>query len=749
MERRQFLITTFGLTSASVLSSCGNPENKLIPVLIPHDEWIPGIDYWKATSCAMCSAGCGILVRTRDMKANKIEGNPAHPANRGGLCARGQAGLQVLYNTDRVRTPLKLAGARGSGQFQEISWDEAIKALTDKLKELQAQTDTAVLFATSEPWGVTRYAATRLKGSLPQCQIVTEDVRGQLTQRAYAQVYGRTGRPIFDIGNARFVLSFGARFLETWHSPTMYSHAYGEFRRGEGRPRGKFVQIEPRLSLTGANADEWLPARPGSERLVALGIAQVIIREGLIKNVAAPQGLDDYAPEKTAQQTDVPAEKIIKIAHEFAASQPAVAIADDAVDSQDTAVQAREIARIEAIQFLNSLAGNLNKRGGVLVTGKASQAAPERNTPASRPAAVPDFDPLLQLREPERNFGELMPLEAILSQSGKIGALLTHHINPAHTSPAILEKLKAIPFIVSFSSLKDETTQLADLVLPDHSYLENWDLRASEVAEADESGKVSRTYAVRLSQPVLAPEYSTRQTADVLLAVSNELGGSENQSALKTAEEIVKQAAGQLQKQKGSIEAATPDDFWKTLVERGVWVGEVAEAVPSVAEARPRSIILEPSQAADAAGGQFPLTLLAYEHNALGIGETANIPWLQEMPDPMTSVIWGSWVEINPRTAASLGVADGDLVEIKSTQGAVQAPAVIYPAIRPDVVAMPLGQGHTQGLFAANRGVNAALLLTSNRGPGMTPVSISKAPGAVELVRFGTMLPEEVPAKRQ
>src|SRR6476659_8289501 len=96
--------------------------------------------------------------------------------------------------------------------------------------------------------------------------------------------YGASYRPIFDVANATYLLSFGARFLETWHSPVMYSLAFGEFRRSRGKARGKLVQVEPRMSLTGANADEWIPARVGREGLTALAVAQVIVRERIARN---------------------------------------------------------------------------------------------------------------------------------------------------------------------------------------------------------------------------------------------------------------------------------------------------------------------------------------------------------------------------------------------------------------------------------------------------------------------------------
>src|SRR5262245_48533173 len=291
MKRREFIIlTSVGATSASLLSACGHPEEKLIPAFIPDEEFVPGIDYWKASTCGMCSAGCGILVRTREHKANKIEGNPSHPVNRGALCARGQAGLQLLYNPDRIKGPLKRTGDRGSEQFEQISWDEAIKLLAGKLSEIKSAGNAGrVPFATGERQGVTGFAAEHLMSGYGSSLLASIDRENEgSTRESYAEAY-RSARPIFDIANATYLLSFGARFLETWHSPVMYSLAYGEFRSAKNHARGRLVQVEPRMSLTAANADEWLPAAVGTEGLVALSIAQVIAREGLIKGAASSE----------------------------------------------------------------------------------------------------------------------------------------------------------------------------------------------------------------------------------------------------------------------------------------------------------------------------------------------------------------------------------------------------------------------------------------------------------------------------
>lgn len=723
MKRREFIVlTSVGAASATVLTSCGHPEQKLIPAFIPDDDYIPGLDYWKTSTCGLCSAGCGIVVRTREHKANKIEGNAQHPVNSGALCARGQAGLQLLYNPDRINGPMKRTGERGSGEFAPITWDEAIKSLATRVGETKQQPDSLV-FLTGQPHGVTGFAAEALATACGSKSLVAAGFSNEpVTLAGYQKSYGVQGVPFFDIANATYLLSFGARFLETWHSPVMYSLAYGDFRNSRGQIRGTLVQVEPRMSLTAANADEWLPAAPGTEGLLALAIAQVIVRENLSAETPKPaflsSPLDDYAPEKTTERIDISVERIVRIAREFAKSARPLAIAGGSA------------ADHESIHFLNTLVGNIGKPGGVMIEG------------ASR------FDPFAGLRTnaPEWSTN----LEAAIA-AGKARALLIHRANPAYEKPSVVEALKTVPFIASFSVLMDETTRLADLVIPDHTYLESWDLTAA-------GAKAARVATI--TAPVVTPEFDARQTADVIIATLREVGGgAETSLPFESSQEIVRKAAGALRTQGGSVTAENDDDFWTALAERGVWSsdqgakqnGSAKPGAPAAAKAKkeqPLAVPVTPAtQPEPETAGDYPLTLLAFESASLGFGEHANLPALQELPDPMTSVVWGSWLEVNPRTAADLGIADGDLVQINTPHGEARVPAIVYPAIRPDVVAMPSGQGHTNhGTFSQNRGVNIATLFPQSRGtlpqPGLVRARITRLAEKARLVRFGTNIPE-------
>lgn len=728
MKRREFIILSgIGATSASLLSACGHPEEKLIPALIPDEEYVPGIDYWKPSTCGMCSAGCGIVVRTREHKANKIEGNPLHPVNRGALCARGQAGLEVLYNPDRIKTPLKRAGERGEGKWQEISWDEAIQLLGDKLGEIKSRGEANnIVFVTSDSQGVLGIAVQALRSALGAKFWVTRERSSREVARGYLSSYGSSATPFFDIANASYLLSFGARFLETWHSPVRYSLAFGEFRRSQGKARGRFIQIEPRMSLTGANADEWIPAAVGSEGLIALAIAQVISREGLAKDATAIKGLnqplDSFKPEDVASAIGIDSERIVRLAREFASAERPLAIGTGS-GSPSYAADANDAAA----QLLNKLVGNVNKPGGVQLPDGGLFDALDR---------LPQFD------HPGETFDWTVNDLSIRLNNSKpvnVPALLVHNVDPLRVAPRSAEWIQTVPFIASFSSFMDETTNLADLVMPDHTQLERWDLLSS--VEPGSKGVVS------LVQPVIAPLHKTMQTENVLLTVSRTLGFKQpDAEAFQSAESMVKYAAQRLNSNDQKTDAE--DDHLKSFTEAGVWMGDLP-ARGSSPPPQPGLNISALDVLRERKVSSQSLTLLCYEHAALGMGESANLPLLQELPDTMTSVIWGSWVEINPQTAASLGVNDGDLVEIATDHGSVRVPAALYPAIRPDVIAMPYGQGHTKrDSYANGRGGNVFDLNPFGTLGEAIAAKVTKIGGKAELIRFGTDLWSHMETKR-
>jgi len=734
MERRNFLkiSTLSGATAA--LDACGNPERQLIR-FIPEEELLPGVATWKPSLCTLCPAGCGLLVRVMEGQAEvvrngqtglikmglakKLEGNPNHPVNRGKLCPRGQAGLQVTYHPDRLRQPLKRTGRRGSGEFQEVSWEDALKEFTARLVELRASGEAASLALLSRPLrGQRRELVERfLKGFGAPPPVTYEAFDEAVLRQANLLSFGRAELPTLDLERADYLLSFGADFLGTWNSPVAQAVGYGEMRQGRAGRRAKFVQIEPRLSQTGANSDEWIPCRPGTEGVLALGIAHVILKEKLRGPEAAgraggliagwAEGLPDYAPAEAEKRTGVAAPTITRLAREIASSGLAAAVMGGAPLAHSNGLfSALAVNALEALVDAG--------QGGPAVLGFTPRP------PFASDEAAPGVTTV------QGSFSALNALaqQMLLDQPRAPKVLLVYDANPVFSAPPVAqarEALTKVPYLVSFGSFIDETSALADLILPDHAPLESW------LDDLPESGTTQM--AASLAPPAVHPLHNTRAMPDVLLEVARQLGGDvAAQLPWKTFDAMLRAAFAPLRQHPSSAASKSDDEFWKKVQEQGGWWSAAASAdasdPPSAPRRHPKSgpsarlatITRPPAMLQDpefdGAAGDFPFHFLPYVSQALGDGSLAHLPWLQELPDVLTSAMWSTWVELNPQTAERLKIRQGDLVEVTSQHGTLQAPAILSPGIAPDVVAMPVGQGHDNfGRYASGRGANPLAIL--------------------------------------
>lgn len=672
MDRRRFLKVTAITGTSAALASCGSPENQIIR-FVPDEELSPGIAVWKPSVCPLCAAGCGVTARVMDGDAEvfrggqpgvvrmglvkKLEGDPDHPISQGKLCARGQAAVQVTYHPDRLVAPMRRRGERGSGDFAEISWDEALKELVGRIDATMSGPGASQIAFLSRPRrGRRQQLVSEFLRSLgapaPMAFEVFDDA---VLRRANELSFGRHQLPTFDLARTRYLVGFGADFLGTWNSPLAQSVAYGRMRQGQTGVRAKFVQVEPRMSQTGANADEWVAVRPGTEGFLALGLAHVIIRDSLRPAAGAGRagalvdgwsaGLPSFAPEAVERETGVAAARVERLARELASFGPGLAIAGGAALAHTNG-----LAQALAVNALNALLGSVDAPGGV----------------SFMPQPAPSGTPARPLREA---LGSAPPQVLLLDEADALFG--------APAAWKVADWLRQVPFIASFGSFIDDTSAHADLLLPDHSFLESW------VDSAPESGAAAAVATV--AAPVMRPLYDTRSTPDVLLEIGRRL-----QKPLTLP--------------------------WQTFE-------ELAQQVPSAPSAAgARSSALSASSAAGAAAwaaptfdgdaSAYPYHFMPYASAALGDGSVAHLPWLQELPDPLVTAMWCSWVEMNPQAADKLAIADGDIVEVASAHGAVRAPVVLSPGIGPDAIAMPVGQGHERFTrYASGRGANPLAIL--------------------------------------
>ena len=289
LDRRQFLKLGGATAFATLFGGCDKAQRKIDPVRHPPRELMLGEALWYASACGQCPAGCGIVVRVSEGRAKKIEGNPLHPVNRGKLCARGQAALQALYHPERLSRPMKLSGERGSGAYRPVSWEEALSLLMGRLKKTRTEAPASLLMLTDPIRGHAGLVAGRFMKAFGSPNRVAWDPFGQDALLAACEaVHGVRDLPEYDIAGARYLLSFSGDFLETWVSPVHYAGAYGRMRGDRETTRGKFIHFGPRLSMTAASADLFLPVSPGTEGIVALGIAHVMVRDRLTPRPPPP-----------------------------------------------------------------------------------------------------------------------------------------------------------------------------------------------------------------------------------------------------------------------------------------------------------------------------------------------------------------------------------------------------------------------------------------------------------------------------
>jgi anaerobic selenocysteine-containing dehydrogenase len=694
LTRRQFLkasaVTAAGAAAASVLSGCSPGLQRteyLESYVVPPEQGLPGESLWYASTCRQCPAGCGIVVRVSNGRARKVEGNPLHPVNAGKLCARGQAALQELYDPDRLRNAVRQR-SRGTQVYEPIYWDDALADLAGRLRG----TDPArVAMLLGDPsahlWRIVSAFASALGARPPLVYTLGDALAGQQVLVAGSEaLLGTAAMPVYDIGHAEAVFSFGAHFLETWLSPVHYSRAYARMRRGDLGKRGYLVQFEPRLSATGASADEWVPVQPGTGGLVAIALGKIMIEEGLVP--ADTSGADAFTasevtPASASDASGVSVEHLARLARIFSGVERAVA-----VPGGPLAGCGNGAAAMVAVQALNALAshsgGGVGQPGGVYVSPAGAMGAGFEVPPVS-------------------SYADVQALIADMD-AGRVDVLLVHGANPSYELPAASgfhRVLDRVSSVISFSPAVDETAAVSDLVLPDHANLEGWGYHVPSVADRP---------IVSSQQPVMRPLYDTRATGDVFLAVARNLGGAVSDALPWPNEvEFLQEAVGVL-----NADGAAPEAFWAGWRRQGGHWPEEAQWVAPAASAAIGPLAV-PAPAPPVDPGSFPLALHLYPSITLYDGRGANKPWLQETPDPMTTVSWQTWVEMHPETAHELEVEDGALVRVISPAGEVEAIVYTYPGIAPGVVAMPAGQGHEHyGRFAKGYGSNPMRLVMPN-----------------------------------
>jgi len=673
-NRRDFLKVLGWGGAAVALSACGNTsvEDGTEFVTAHSTEGmpeyaIPGVYVHFNSTCAQCDGGCSIVGRVREGRVLKLEGNPESPINKGKICGLGQAGLQAHYNPDRIAQPMLRKGDQG----ETITWEQALALINEKLGEAKG---SEVAFLTG---GVSGHSGVLLKNYMDALgssnHFAYEAVTPSVVRAANKKSYG-VEMPRLHIDKAKVVVSFGADFLGAWVSPVNFTQQYAKFRKGPNGSRGVLIQVESKMTLTGANADRWLCIRPGTEGVYALGLINALGAAGFKVPAAAAAIAKDYTAERVIQETGIPAEHTEKVVALLKERTPSLVLFGTAAEGYAHGSQ-----NAAAITLLNHVLGNVGK----------TMAAP---------ASVP----FPQIAPKVGNRHALHALNDKMAQ-GNIKVLFTYGSNPVFTSHSSLnfkENLKKVPFKVVLSHYRDETAMEADLVLPLDSVMEDW---GSSVPEY-----MADVAQINIQQALSEKLYpDTRGLGDVLLVLLKQRRPTE----YGQYEDFYGYLRNAMVQNKVALGGGTASDdmFWQKTVSHGIikLPAKTASALKTPAATK----LAFPAVVADEA---YPLHLIPSTSAHMRDGRHANIPWLMESPDPITTIVWDSWVEIHPATAAKLGVVEGDVVEIASRSGAIKVMVYVFKGIHPDAVSVPMGYGHeAMGRYAKNTGQNVFKVLDS------------------------------------
>jgi molybdopterin-containing oxidoreductase family iron-sulfur binding subunit len=663
MDRRTFLKLT-AVGSLTFSAACGGQgEERLYSQVQSPEDMVVGEPRSYATTCRHCPAGCGLLAENREGRVVKLEGNPLHPVNRGKLCIRGQSSLQSVYHPDRLSAPLL---RQEDGSRRKMGFGEAIDLLGDRLDGAASRGGNRVRMMTG-------IEGESLLGLFTEClhkwgspkPLLYEPIAYEDLKKANEVVFGVSGLPAYRLRERDFLLGFGADFLETWLSPVEYARDFKAMHAHDSGG-GRFFHVGPVRSLTCANADEWLPCRPETRSALCLGLIREVLRERGAAGIPEPAARElreivrEYTPERVLQRTGLEEARYRRLTKHLLRAESPLVLGTEGVSLSADDFRTDMAANLLTALLDPDLAGlDFSRRHRVeLASSRAEQEA---------------F--LEELRQ------------------GPAEVLLVHQADPVHCLPpesGIRELMRREDlFTVCFSNFLDETASEADLVLPVALPLERW-------GEYSADGRILSTL-----QPAMASLHGAPSAGDALIRAA----GGEVASCRSSKEYLLRRA--------DERHGIAGERQWLRALQSGGEFPEDAGVGTGGEALRIRSGFAHHflHKTAPERKESSP-ELAALPSLRFFDGRGANLPWLCEIPDPITKVAWQSTLLIHPQTAEKAGVEHGELVRVGTGSRSQRVFAYVADNIVPGVLALDAGQGHAAyGRYARGRGANPFRLL--------------------------------------
>ena len=660
-----------------------------------------------STTCEQCPAGCGINAYLNGERLVQLLGNPDHPNNMGGICAKGIAGLNLVNDPERLLYPLKRTGSRGDGQWTKITWDEVYTTLAGRIKEMIKDGRISELVVDK---GHDDPLLDKFISALGVTHTIDRPALKNLNRTT--ALTSMTGFPsvVEDVGRSRFILNFGANPYANHDQFVGIARRLIHARVEKG---AKLITFDVRMSETAAKSDAWYPIKAGTDGMVALAMAKVIVEKGLAnKNfmdrktnyslAMIKNHLSRYTAEKAAKESGVRAVDIEHLAVEFATQKPSMALIGGGVSDHKNGTQ-----NVRSVALLNWLVGNLEKEGGLFYPRFLVSLQPKTADLKSRLNSINNIKGIVELKE----------------TNTRINTYFAYLSNPAYEDPdcgstvGLLKDEKTVPFLVVMDTHLTETAMMADMVLPAATYLEGWGVSSAPsldkvpilnlrqpVVSMLSTAKVLRspTFEVgKLLEPMFLPRGEAEEVGNVCLELARRIKGRVGKNLpYKDTHDYITRVIS-------SIPGIKKEGGLKNLKRQGLWVdkasksggyrysrkkelpalGQKVEIYSNTLKQNGHSPLPEyqPLTVPKKKKDEFILT--TFKSNLWAKG-TANSKWARE-------ILHENRLWINKDIARTLGIKNGDRVQVTSSVGSLISRVLTTHRIHPESVAMAEGLGHS------------------------------------------------------
>lgn len=664
--RREFLKLMGASVALSAAGCIRRPVQKIVPYNQQPEEVTLGIPNYYSSAYFDGSEGYGVLVKTREGRPIKIEANPSHPMNQGGLSVRGQASLLSLYDPERLQGPKRnlFNEKKSNKETVGVKWEDLDSKVVEQLNKGGVVVLTGAISSPS-----TRAVVGDFAQAFGAKHVVWEAFAHEDVQAGQKAAYGEALVPQYRFDKAKMIVSVDADFLGTWISPTTFTKQFALGRK-DIKNMSRLVSFDSNYSLTGANADIRMKIKPSLQLEVVMGLLhEIIVKKGLSSyagNAAVKATLASYAD--VAKKLGVEAALFEKVAADLWENKGAsLVVAGGLATQHEKAVELQV-----AVNFLNSVLDN----DGVTVEHKGAV-----------PGLTASHSAMLSLIQDMK--------------AGKVQTLIIHRLNPGYVLPedaGFAEAVKKVKMVIYTGDRIDETGVYADYMAPDNHALETWN--DAELAKG----------VYTIAQPAIRPMYDTRSFQLSLMnwAYLANKGPKRLLDYESFYDYMRNYWRTEIHPAVGKGQGF--EDFWQATLQTGA-----AGSFGSASSAR--SFKVDAFTEIKPAKANSGYELVLYSKIGIGDGTLANVAWLQELPDPVTKIVWDNYLMVSLATAEKHGLREATVVELKVGGKTLELPVHIQPGLHDDVLAVAVGYGRTRaGKVADKVGQNAFALMTAKDG---------------------------------